>query len=811
MSLPGDSEIDSLLAMMGGSHHPVPSTSSAQAPTKGKSKTRKRRKETKQLHTVKSKSKRNRTKHDDENISSKLDNNNFQDAVDNKPTSSLSFAETRLTQNCFLWPCTNNGRRWLCLGAGLAHDCSGYDPSVSADAKDDYGSASCLTCGESSAVHTLEFADDGNQVGMSCSQSSLLSIASIITSARNARCLIGEYHPLYIGKRATPAGILPQLKSTPCCKETISKSLDDFVASVLGLVKAIADEVSKDSTKSKRRKKKTQRHPNTEQMKDSDNILRSTFPLSGENVAVLLGKASDLVKASMEYKQAMNVASCLNSDNNHAIKLVETRLVAIKACDAVYYRCYYAAMVASNLMTKSPNDFGDIMAAMIPHPPTYFTCPGLSWDVHVSGVASLRIFLGDEEQGNNPSREVAAPLDASTREMLLNAWGLKKRFASKIGKITDNNPLLCLWQSRFLESIRHIWVTRYSAHVSPLALRRRSNKSPKSITFDYVQSNNDPDAQVQLNETKAISDAVGQWRDSLREYPANFYAYAAPTDEALNAILTSPRGESDSLSYIVEAGAGTGYWSALLRSRSERDAGNVMFPYDVTPPSCSKENEYGPTVMSNEYHGQASTFTDVFQAASFDHAMAQVGIKSSCSLMLCYPPPGCDMALSAVSAHMANDGKIIFHIGEWQGLTGNSAFEKLLTQNFHCNEKDIFALPPWGTDATYLTIWKRNNVRGEENEEHFRSQAFGFCSFPKCDHKAVRRCRFARCVQYCSKECFESHRHRRNAILALHMIELPSCLDFEYEDDDHFLHLRGCHPTFENAGHGQKSKKRRKK
>ncbi|KAL7460395.1 hypothetical protein ACHAXS_000847, partial [Conticribra weissflogii] len=621
MSLPGDSEIDSLLAMMGGSQTPVPPESLVPAPTEAKSKTKKRRKETKPQYLDKSKSNQKRTKHDNEYISSKLDNNISPDADDKKPASSLSFADTRLTQNCFSWPCNkSNGRRWLCLGAGLAHDCLRYDPSFSSDAQDDYGSASCLTCGKSAAVHKLEFVDDGNQVVMNYSPTSLVSIASIIVSTRNARCLIGEYYPLYDGKRESPAGIIPQLKSTSSCNEAISNSLDIFVGTILKSVKAIADEVSKEfSTKSKSRRKKHQKHPNSQQMKDSDNILRSNIPLSDENVAVLVDKASCLVKASVEYKQAMNVASSLNSNNHDAIKLVEARLVAITACDAVYYRCYYAAMVASSLIGKSPNDFGAIMAAMIPHPPTYFTCPGLSWDARGSGVESLRIFLGDEKVGNKSSHEVAAPLDATTREMLLNTWGLKTRLASKIGHHTINNPLLCLWQSRFLESIRHIWVTRYSAHVSQSAIRHRSNKPPGSITFHHVQSNNDPDAQVQLNETSAISDAVGHWRNSLRDYPAHFYAYAAPTDEALNAILRSPRGESDSSSCIVEAGAGTGYWSALLSCRSECGSGNVVFPYDVTPPSCSKQNEHGAIRMSNEYHGHTSTFTDVFQAESFNH------------------------------------------------------------------------------------------------------------------------------------------------------------------------------------------------
>ena len=85
------------------------------------------------------------------------------------------------------------------------------------------------------------------------------------------------------------------------------------------------------------------------------------------------------------------------------------------------------------------------------------------------------------------------------------------------------------------------------------------------------------------------------------------------------------------------------------------------------------------------------------------------------ALLLCYPPPGCDMAHKTLTTHIKRGGHIVIHIGEWQGLTGDANFEALLSEHFYCNEDDVLQLPLWGTDATYLTIWRRKAFRRIES------------------------------------------------------------------------------------------------
>lgn len=62
------------------------------------------------------------------------------------------------------------------------------------------------------------------------------------------------------------------------------------------------------------------------------------------------------------------------------------------------------------------------------------------------------------------------------------------------------------------------------------------------------------------------------YENSLHDPLCLSYAFGVPTDAALDAIAA--RGP------VVELGAGTGYWAALLRQ-----AGCDVVAYDITPPS----------------------------------------------------------------------------------------------------------------------------------------------------------------------------------------------------------------------------------
>ena len=270
--------------------------------------------------------------------------------------------------------------------------------------------------------------------------------------------------------------------------------------------------------------------------------------------------------------------------------------------------------------------------------------------------------------------------------------------------------------------------------------------------------------------------------------------------------------ESANIEQILEAGAGTGYWSALLNAKLHGIKKEPVVAYDLTPPSSNN----GKVVESNEYHGNIPTFLRVHQADTLSQALSSSAITSGAStaLLLCYPPPASDMAYNALSAHISKGGRIVVHVGEWQGLTGSNEFEALLKKEFSCQETDVVPLPSWGTDATYLTIWSRK-VSGDEDggaSATLFSPAIGFCSVEQCSSAARKRCRYARSLQYCSRDCYQKHSTQRKAILALHMVHTISGDELKYENDGHFMDLKQISIKRESNNHlSDRPRKKRKK
>ena len=788
MALRGDDEIDFLLDMMGSGRGQAPTTSSS--PT-SPSTTHPPDDQQLQLRKEKKKSKKRKKKlrGDKTRVAGKSDDGKKQKKKSklniNDDQAASSYADTRLSQNCFEWPISNGGQRHLYLGPGLLHSCKGHACDGSNAQQQNYGSRFCQTCGKSAATHELCLSDSA----VNAFPPSLILMAHIIIASRNARCLIGEYYPTStIGQKAhARTDILPPLNSTSIDHIKISNNLDSFVGRILGYTRKLQ---SSDSSK-----------------------------ISANDVQLIQEKVSALINSAQRYKDAM-VTTCSYENaarnNDAAIVLVEKRLTTMASCDAVYYRCYYMAIVSYN-QTSAGSD----IAALIPHPPTYFSCPGLAWDVRAAGIESLRVFLG--EFSDNNLDDLAAPLDDSTRQLLLKSWGLRDRlsFASNGAKVSDTadgnrstNPLLILWQSRFMETIRHVWATRYSAVKSPIALREAISTVNDANKEAHDVHNNSQEALLKNHETCAISLEVAQWRDSIRDYPANFYAYAAPTKEALQDIANCFK--SSEVEQILEAGAGSGYWSALLRLYLEKNSKAassevpIVVAYDIAPPS-NEECNVG-AVVKNDYHGNIPTFTEVLQADNLsDASLPPVSSVANTALLLCYPPPGSDMACNALSTYIAGGGRAVMHIGEWQpGLTGSITFEALLTQNFYCRKEDVLHLPSWGTDATYLTIWRKKVSEDEGNAQQGAcamsfSPAIGYCSVHLCSKPALRRCRYARCLQYCSSDCYNEHFLQRNAVLAVQMISSGDTM--KYEDDGHFMDLSWI--SSERQRKKRKKKKRR--
>eukprot|EP00804_Cyclotella_cryptica_P009355 CCRYP_009015-RC/>CCRYP_009015-RC protein AED:0.28 eAED:0.28 QI:0/1/0.5/1/0/0.5/2/208/717 len=701
MALRGDEEIDSLLSIMGGCDSLTAEVSHAATSTHNKDAEKKKKRAKKRKHLDGEEGEKDRS-------------NQNQD----------SFAASRLGQNCFRWPQSNKGHRHLALGPGLAHDCKGYIMSHSnedAATRSWYGSLPCDNCGASSSAHELYITLDPQQ----CEEAeakAIMSLASIIVAARNARCLMGEYYVISAESTSKDQGLLvPAVNSIQCSSEIISRQLDLFTGRVLSQLKKITETV----------------HP-----KNSSVAKKSFSCIPSDDLILLKEKAASMVKSIAEYKSAIITPS-------PAINMTSHKIDAMAMCDVVYYRSYYSTITLFGDTIKCKK--GVFVKALIPHPPTFFSCPGLAWDALESGRKAFSIFLGsskvcDNHDGTSNERHFktyAAPLDATTRNLLLDSWSLKSHLDGNCVAVGDINPLLQLWQSRFLESLRHVWATGYSLAVSPLALQA-SPPLPKNDT------NNQYENLLQCNETISISSAVSIWRDSIRDYPAHFYAYACPTERSLDVISNHLKllAENDC---AVEAGAGTGYWSALINSfspktlptdRNQTEHIPLVLPYDIAPPSGTSPNEY---------HGLIPTFTEVKIEDSLEKprmgTSQQADSTQASTLMLCYPPPASDMALASLSNHIQNE------------------------------------------DATYLTIWKRKNPQ-QNRVPDIHSPAFGFCSSQPCGNFARKRCRFARCLQYCSPSCFQKHASSRRAYLAIHMVHLPFDVDINFNSYDHFINLQ---------------------
>eukprot|EP00986_Skeletonema_menzelii_P015321 scaffold11500_cov144-Skeletonema_menzelii.AAC.7 len=723
-ALTGDDEIELLLSQMGGGDEAVATPNIIATTTAAK-------KEKERPAKRKKKKKRKR------------------DTSNEVKDVSTTFADTRLTQNPFEWPCCHkNGHRRLVLGAGLAHDCNRF--TCDNEAKP----TACKSCGKSAAAHELCISSPDTKKGNDDDLFSVISIASMIVSSRNARCLMAEYYPNESEKHRRH--LSPPMNSIASASKLIINKLDCNIGKILAKVKKMESNIS------------------------------SSVPISSSDVDLLREKVSVLVKTTIAYKEAIKATSSSNSNTSKAagLALIEARLAAMAACDEVYYRCYYASFFFGSSDQEG-------LTSLVPHPPTYFTCPGLAWDAQDSGVCSLAVFLGEMKHDGHSSNSLAAPLDDATRELLLNSWCLQERLPSSTALLEQSNPLLTLWQSRFLESLRHIWTTRYAFVKSPDALKA-------ALNMKHCDDHSDP---LIRHETYGLSPEAETWRGSIRDYPANFYGYAVPSQQALEAVSELLDNEDS----IVEAGAGTGYLSALLASHLKKDRSGTVLPYDIIPP---RQANAGADVSSNEYHGQVPTFIDVHQAQSFEQAQSMLtSTDANVSLILCYPPPASEMAAVALSQYIVYDGKTVIHVGEWQGMTGNNAFESMLLKNFNCSEKDTIPLPLWGTDATYLTIWRRKSVNNVSTQSV--SPAIGYCSAAQCRNLARRRCRFARCLQYCSADCFRTHVAVRKAILAVHLLHLTPSNDMDFENVNHFVPLSWI--TGHHDQHGGQSRKKRKR
>ncbi len=153
-------------------------------------------------------------------------------------------------------------------------------------------------------------------------------------------------------------------------------------------------------------------------------------------------------------------------------------------------------------------------------------------------------------------------------------------------------------------------------------------------------------------------------RFCAREPLIHRYAFAVPHDAAIELLV--------GLGRIVEIGAGTGYWAALLRAE-----GATVFPYDSSPP--------GPGV-SNHYFPEGSLYTLVEVGGP-----EKAAEHPDCALFLCWPPYSDSLAYDALCAYR---GDTVVYVGEGAGgCTGDDDFHAALETGWE--QSRVMPIPQW--------------------------------------------------------------------------------------------------------------------
>lgn len=163
----------------------------------------------------------------------------------------------------------------------------------------------------------------------------------------------------------------------------------------------------------------------------------------------------------------------------------------------------------------------------------------------------------------------------------------------------------------------------------------------------------------------------------LRKRCVAQYAWAIPSQRAIEAIAD--------YGPVVEMGAGTGYWSWLLRQ-----SGVDVVAYDLHPARRGAE--------ANGWHPDTPRWTKI-QKGRPDELVHH----ADRTLFLCWPPYATDMATRSVAFY---DGETVAYVGEGEGgCTGNDDFHEVLERDWKQN--DSIDIPHWEGVHDRLTIWRR--------------------------------------------------------------------------------------------------------
>jgi hypothetical protein len=188
---------------------------------------------------------------------------------------------------------------------------------------------------------------------------------------------------------------------------------------------------------------------------------------------------------------------------------------------------------------------------------------------------------------------------------------------------------------------------------------------------------------------------------SRRKELAGLFAWAIPDDPALAlAARYSP---------LLECGAGTGYWAALLAGR-----GADVLASDVSPPGRAVPerplmSDGAPGKRANPFHGTHRPWSEVAPLDAVSAVRAQPGRV----LLLCWPPFDDDSA--SYAPLRAYRGDVLLYAGDVpgpdgiRGAAGTTRFHRELALNWTPAEQA--ALPNWPGLGDRLVVYRRNAVR----------------------------------------------------------------------------------------------------
>jgi hypothetical protein len=142
---------------------------------------------------------------------------------------------------------------------------------------------------------------------------------------------------------------------------------------------------------------------------------------------------------------------------------------------------------------------------------------------------------------------------------------------------------------------------------------------------------------------------------------------------------------------LVECGAGTGYWAALLRT-----LGTDIVACDIAPPGAGTGNRY--------HAATRRPWTEIGRAS----AVTAIRANRGRTLFLCWPPYDDDGA-SYAALHAYRGDVVVYAGGGPGGATGTVRFHRELELNWHPAEQA--ALPTWPGLRDRLVVYRRNPVR----------------------------------------------------------------------------------------------------